>query len=69
MLQSPEDDAGLTLNVLYFWTLVSVVMTGVLSMILFGTHLSVMYGLGIVNVVIAVLLYNGNRETLDRFVC
>lgn len=38
-------------------------------MILFGTQLSAMYFLGIVNVVIAVLLYSGNRETLDKFVC
>jgi drug/metabolite transporter (DMT)-like permease len=44
-------------------------MTGVLSMLLFGTQLSVMYGLGIINVIVAVLLYNGRRETLERFVC
>lgn len=50
-------------------SLVSVIMTGMLSMLLFGTRLSVMYGLGIVNVIIAVLLYNGRRETLERFVC
>ena len=44
-------------------------MTGVLSMLLFGTNLSAMYFLGIVNVVVAVLLYNGRKETLEKYVC
>jgi UDP-sugar transporter A1/2/3 len=48
-------------------TAISVIMTGVLSMVLFGTQLHVVYFLGIVNVVVAVLLYNGNN--LDRFIC
>mmetsp|Transcript_25638 Transcript_25638/g.52495 ORF Transcript_25638/g.52495 Transcript_25638/m.52495 type:complete len:415 (-) Transcript_25638:96-1340(-) len=42
-------------------TAISVVMTGVLSMILFGTQLNTLYFLGIVNVVCAVLLYNGKN--------
>jgi UDP-sugar transporter A1/2/3 len=50
-------------------TACSVVMTGVLSMLLFGTELNIIYFLGIINVVIAVLLYNGNAETLDQYVC
>lgn len=48
-------------------TAMSVILTGVLSMLLFGTNLSVLYFLGIVNVVIAVLLYNG--KDLDQFLC
>eukprot|EP00546_Thalassionema_frauenfeldii_P004371 CAMPEP_0178912550 /NCGR_PEP_ID=MMETSP0786-20121207/10332_1 /TAXON_ID=186022 /ORGANISM="Thalassionema frauenfeldii, Strain CCMP 1798" /LENGTH=369 /DNA_ID=CAMNT_0020585159 /DNA_START=49 /DNA_END=1158 /DNA_ORIENTATION=+ len=48
-------------------TAISVVMTGVLSMILFGTQLNAIYGLGIVNVVCAVLLYNG--KNLDKLAC
>jgi solute carrier family 35 (UDP-sugar transporter), member A1/2/3 len=48
-------------------TAVSVILTGVLSMLLFGTKLSAVYFLGIVNVVTAVLLYNG--KDLDQFVC
>ena len=50
-------------------TACSVVMTGVLSMLLFGTELNIIYFLGIINVVIAVLLYNGNAEALDQYVC
>lgn len=50
-------------------TACSVVMTGVLSMILFGTELNAIYFLGIVNVVIAVLLYNGKKDELDKYVC
>lgn len=42
-------------------------MTGLLSMAMFGTKLHVVYFLGIVNVVIAVLLYNG--KNLDQYVC
>lgn len=39
-------------------TAVSVVLTGVLSNLLFGTPLTLLYGMGIINVVLAVLLYN-----------
>ena len=48
-------------------TAISVIMTGVLSMFLFGTHLPVVYFMGIVNVIIAVLLYNG--KNLEQMVC
>lgn len=48
-------------------TAMSVILTGILSMILFGTSLSVVYFLGVLNVVTAVLLYNG--KDLDRYVC
>jgi solute carrier family 35 (UDP-sugar transporter), member A1/2/3 len=48
-------------------TAISVIMTGLLSMMLFGTHLHAVYFLGIVNVVVAVLLYNG--KNLEEFVC
>lgn len=48
-------------------TAISVVMTGVLSMFLFGTQLNVIYFLGVLNVTAAVLLYNG--KNLDKFVC
>jgi UDP-sugar transporter A1/2/3 len=48
-------------------TAISVIMTGVLSMVLFGTELHAVYFLGIVNVVVAVLLYNG--KNLDHYLC
>jgi len=48
-------------------TAISVVLTGVSSNILFGTELSLFYGMGIVNVIIAVLLYNSSG--LDEFLC
>lgn len=48
-------------------TAISVVLTGVMSMILFGTQLPMVYFMGIVNVVIAVLLYNG--KNFDQYVC
>lgn len=48
-------------------TAISVIATGILSMFLFGTKLHAVYFLGIVNVVIAVLLYNG--KNLDKYVC
>lgn len=48
-------------------TAISVVMTGVLSMLLFGTELNSIYAMGIVNVVCAVLLYNG--KNMDKVVC
>eukprot|EP00591_Stephanopyxis_turris_P014987 CAMPEP_0195533030 /NCGR_PEP_ID=MMETSP0794_2-20130614/39659_1 /TAXON_ID=515487 /ORGANISM="Stephanopyxis turris, Strain CCMP 815" /LENGTH=351 /DNA_ID=CAMNT_0040665433 /DNA_START=96 /DNA_END=1151 /DNA_ORIENTATION=+ len=39
-------------------TAVSVVLTGILSMVIFDTTLNILYGLGIVNVIAAVFLYN-----------
>jgi len=48
-------------------TAISVIVTGLLSMILFGTQLHGIYFLGIINVVIAVLLYNG--KNLDDYIC
>lgn len=45
-------------------TAMSVVLTGVASMILFDTTLNAVYALGIINVVCAVLLYNA--KNLDR---
>jgi len=38
-------------------------------MLLFGTELNIIYFLGIVNVVIAVLLYNGSASELEKYVC
>ena len=38
-------------------TAISVLLTGVLSMVLFGTELSVEYALGMTNVLAAVFLY------------
>ena len=48
-------------------TAMSVILTGVLSWLLLGTSLSMVYFMGILNVVVAVLLYNG--KDLDQFVC
>jgi solute carrier family 35 (UDP-sugar transporter), member A1/2/3 len=48
-------------------TAISVIMTGLLSMVLFGTKLHAVYLMGIINVVVAVLLYNG--KNLDQYVC
>ena len=48
-------------------TAVSVILSGVLSMFFFGTTLSTLYGLGIVNVISAVVLYNAND--LDAQLC
>ncbi|KAL3909706.1 MAG: hypothetical protein SGILL_007982 [Bacillariaceae sp.] len=48
-------------------TAMSVIMTGLLSMFLFGTQLHTVYFMGIVNVVVAVLLYNG--KNLEQFIC
>ena len=45
-------------------TAMSVVLTGVASIILFDTKMNAIYGLGIVNVVCSVLLYNA--KNLDR---
>jgi len=48
-------------------TAISVIGTGIMSMFLFGTQLHVVYFMGIVNVVMAVLLYNG--KNFDQYVC
>jgi UDP-sugar transporter A1/2/3 len=48
-------------------TAISVIFTGLLSMLIFGTELGVIYFMGIINVVTAVLLYNGRN--LDELVC
>eukprot|EP00978_Attheya_sp_CCMP212_P007284 scaffold16947_cov43-Attheya_sp.AAC.1 len=48
-------------------TAISVILTGVLSMVMFGTRLPINYFMGIINVVCAVLLYNA--RDLDRNVC
>jgi UDP-sugar transporter A1/2/3 len=48
-------------------TAMSVILTGLLSMALFGTSLGAIYFMGIVNVVTAVLLYNG--KDLDAYAC
>ena len=48
-------------------TAISVILTGVLSMVLFGTNLSVLYLLGIGNVICSVILYSAND--LDRLLC
>ena len=48
-------------------TAISVIMTGVLSMFLFGTQINIIFFMGIVNVACAVLLYNG--KNLDFYVC
>jgi len=48
-------------------TACSVIATGIMSMFLFGTELHVVYFMGIVNVVIAVLLYNG--KNFEQYIC
>jgi len=48
-------------------TAISVIATGLMSMIMFGTELHVVYFMGIINVVMAVLLYNG--KNFDQYVC
>lgn len=48
-------------------TALSVILTGVLSVHFFGTDLNLIYGMGVVNVVMAVLLYNG--QNLDEMMC
>lgn len=42
-------------------TAISVVLTGVFSMVLFGTELSVFYLLGMINVIISLLMYSGKN--------
>lgn len=49
-------------------TALAATLTGILSYFMFGTALSSLYFMGIVNVLIAVLLYNGNDE-LNRLMC
>jgi len=48
-------------------TAISVVMTGILSMLLFGTKIDAIYILGIINILCSVLLYNG--KDLDKIAC
>jgi len=48
-------------------TATSVALTGVLSMVLFHTPLSILYFLGIIIVGVAVILYNG--QDLDQLIC
>lgn len=48
-------------------TAISVIATGMMSMVLFGTHLHAVYFMGIINVVIAVLLYNG--KNFEKYAC
>ena len=48
-------------------TAISVVLTGVCSMVLFGTHLNILYFLGIGNVICSVFLYSA--KDLDRLLC
>ena len=48
-------------------TAISVIATGVMSMLLFGTELHAVYFMGIINVVLAVLLYNG--KNFEQYVC
>ena len=48
-------------------TAISVIATGILSMLLFRTKLNIIYFMGIINVIVAVLLYNG--KDLDQYMC
>jgi UDP-sugar transporter A1/2/3 len=48
-------------------TAVSVILTGVISMMLFGTELGATYGLGMINVVLSITLYNA--KGLDENMC
>ncbi|KAL7464867.1 hypothetical protein ACHAXS_005195 [Conticribra weissflogii] len=48
-------------------TAFSIVLTGIVSMILFDTHLNVLYFLGIGNVICSVFLYSA--KDLDRLLC
>ena len=54
-------------------TAISVIVTGLMSMFLFGTKLHIVYFLGIINVVVAVILYNsssgGKTNMLDQYMC
>ena len=48
-------------------TAISVILTGMSSMVLFGTKLNTLYFLGIGNVICAVLLYSSTD--LDKLLC
>jgi len=48
-------------------TAISVLLTGVLSMVFFGTTLSVEYALGMVNVLAAVVLYNARNLDVNAW--
>lgn len=50
-------------------TAVSVILTGVLSTVLFSTQLSVVYYMGVLNVMVAVVLYNSDTAKLGQFMC
>jgi UDP-sugar transporter A1/2/3 len=50
-------------------TAVSVIATGLLSMVLFGTELSMVYFMGVLNVMVAVILYNGDTHKLGQYMC
>lgn len=52
-----------------FATAISVVLTGMLSMAFFGTHLHGVYVMGVINIIIAVFLYNDKGKNLDRSFC
>jgi UDP-sugar transporter A1/2/3 len=47
----------------------SIILTGIVSNILFGTELGAMYIMGVVNVCIAVLLYNADSNSMDAYLC
>jgi len=48
-------------------TALSVVLTGILSMFIFGTELDANYLIGVVNVITAIILYNGRG--LGEYAC
>lgn len=48
-------------------TAISVLLTGVLSMLIFGTSLSVEYCLGMINVLAAVVLYNAKNLDMNAW--
>lgn len=47
----------------------SIILTGVVSSILFGTELGAIYIMGVINVCIAVLLYNADSNGMDAYLC
>lgn len=47
----------------------SIVLTGVLSHFIFGTEISLIYAIGVINVVVAMGLYNGDLSMLGALVC
>lgn len=48
-------------------TAVSVVLTGILSSYLFNTTLTMLFGMGMMNVVMSTMLYSGSG--FEEFVC